>query len=972
MAKAEVDENFEKIQQASANFETVEKQCQEVLLELDQEEVLEPFRREYDTLHSSFIKLHEGERRLIKKCLDLQAEIHTCQTKVKTAEELSAGDHQTIDNLQKEIAKARQRLELSKEKEVTAKETIKRLRMDLKDLEKQVEKGVSGLIGHDSALQELQKVREDLQKERDSQATQLKAINADISRFEHEMNELLKEKEAQDEEIRKLKEVCKRRQDELEEQKQRKEDWELKLKQLKGELQQHHAQIKTNDQIVMAGQLAIQRLDEQLADQKAHTERAIKEYESINKKTQKFQHDLEQEIEKTSSIKAENSHLNAQLKQKEQEIAHQQHEIAKQTKLRDAALKRNRQLEAQRREIEEERNALRGEIQALEQDIASGRKASENDRKQIDDLTRERDILNKNYLKAQGGTQKQKDLLLIKENQRRNLEQEIKGYEKHAHKQRELIYHLQFETEQYNKDAAEALAKYVKALEEVKMLENKVDENQRAIQDSENRKKQQQGLFEQVLNERNLYSKNLLEAHAEIQEMKRRFRIMHHNIVQLKDEIQQKEKELVELNIKKSKLENDKKRFKQKKQKFETMIDANNRKIISLGDEINKLNEIINEADSEKAKQKRDYENVMNERDILGAQLIKRNDELARLYERIRIQQSAMNKGDVQYRDRQMELRQLRERSQQLAEELETVKAFICKIDVLKLEINKSTKELMHERAKVRALTDELRNPLNVHRWHKMEGSDPQTYDALLRIHDLQKQLILKTEEVEEKEKLISEKEKLYVELKTILQRQPGPEVAEQLNVYQDNLRKKNSQMKAMQASLAHFQEQVTRCQAQHDEISADLGRLRKDYFTKRRRDKKEEEKQAAVAEMLQGTGASPTAQRRYDEPYRGHQVEPLDGGAGAPAASPPGAGDTVGSEDPYAFDAKAAAAAAAAAAAPATAPAEDQGAAGGAAPAAPEPAAAEAPPEPGPGPEPAATEGGDAAPAEGAEEPAS
>ena len=36
-----------------------------------------------------------------------------------------------------------------------------------------------------------------------------------------------------------------------------------------------------------------------------------------------------------------------------------------------------------------------------------------------------------------------------------------------------------------------------------------------------------------------------------------------------------------------------------------------------------------------------------------------------------------------------------------------------------------------------------------------------------------------------EKDSLIQQKEKLYVELKAILARQPGPEVAEQLSIYQ-------------------------------------------------------------------------------------------------------------------------------------------------------------------------------------------
>ena len=49
-----------------------------------------------------------------------------------------------------------------------------------------------------------------------------------------------------------------------------------------------------------------------------------------------------------------------------------------------------------------------------------------------------------------------------------------------------------------------------------------------------------------------------------------------------------------------------------------------------------------------------------------------------------------------------------------------------------------------------------------------------------------------------EKELLIQEKEKLYMELKHILARQPGPEVAEQLRIYQESLRSKTKQMKVL------------------------------------------------------------------------------------------------------------------------------------------------------------------------------
>lgn len=50
----------------------------------------------------------------------------------------------------------------------------------------------------------------------------------------------------------------------------------------------------------------------------------------------------------------------------------------------------------------------------------------------------------------------------------------------------------------------------------------------------------------------------------------------------------------------------------------------------------------------------------MNERDILGSQLVRRNDEVALLYEKIKIQQSILNKGETQYRQRMEDIRLLK------------------------------------------------------------------------------------------------------------------------------------------------------------------------------------------------------------------------------------------------------------------------------------------------------------------------
>ena len=73
-------------------------------------------------------------------------------------------------------------------------------------------------------------------------------------------------------------------------------------------------------------------------------------------------------------------------------------------------------------------------------------------------------------------------------------------------------------------------------------------------------------------------------------------------------------------------------------------------------EDIGRLKYVISEAEIEKQKQRKDYEMVINERDILGNQLIKRNEELSLLYEKIKIQQSTLKKGDIYYNEKYQEI----------------------------------------------------------------------------------------------------------------------------------------------------------------------------------------------------------------------------------------------------------------------------------------------------------------------------
>ena len=141
--------------------------------------------------------------------------------------------------------------------------------------------------------------------------------------------------------------------------------------------------------------------------------------------------------------------------------------------------------------------------------------------------------------------------------------------------------------------------------------------------------------------------------------------------------------------------------------------------------------------------------------------------------------------------------------------------------------------ELTQERMKIKFLSEELSRPINVHRWRKLESADPERWEQVLRIQSLQKLLIKNSEKCVKRDLLIQEKEKLYVELKNILGRQPGPEVAEQLTIYQQNLKDKQRQMKAMTTELDMYKQQVVSSKNEIDELNSNFTALQQKYIRK-------------------------------------------------------------------------------------------------------------------------------------------
>ncbi|XP_053245246.1 cilia- and flagella-associated protein 58 [Podarcis raffonei] len=840
-------------------FEALEKDFQEVINELTGDQSLEKFRVEYEKLHTVLRKSYENEKRLMAKCRELNAEIVVNSAKVATALKLSQDDQTTIASLKREIEKAWKMVDAAYEKEQKAKETILSLKEEIVNLTKLVEQGSGLSLGQEHNLRELLKFKEEVTKERDQLLSEVVKLRENVTNMSDQQHEAEMTKTVAEQTIAELNQEIQLRQNEASREARRKEKMERELKQQQMELDSKLAEMKAMQQNMNRNKEELLRIEQQLKEQKILNERATKELEQCTARNLKLQQENEQHTLAIDQLMQENQQKTTELRAREDEVSQMRQEISKLSKVREVMQRKLRAVEEQKTHAEFERDTLKNQINGLERELEGAKKQAEIDKKAIDELVRERDILNKNLLKAATITQKQMNLVKLHEQSKKNLEEEIQNYKDEAQKQRKIIFQLEKERDRYINEASDLTQKVLHHMEDIKVREMQIFDYKKQIAESETKLKQQQNLYEAVRSDRNLYSKNLIEAQDEINEMRKKLKIMTHQVDQLKEEISAKEAALVKMHLDHQRIEKEKEALKSELLKMRQQALETKHFIEKQEEEERKLLKIISEADAERIRQKKELDQVISERDILGSQLVRRNDELALLYEKIKIQQSILNKGEMQYRQRMEDIRLLKLEIKKLRREKAILGKSVANVEELRQEVYHMQKELLKERTRCRALEEELENPMNVHRWRKLEASDPNTYELIQKIHALQKRLISKTEEVVEKELLLQEKEKLYVELKHLLARQPGPEAAEQLQLYRHTLREKTKQLKVLSSELNMYESQSQEYKYEIERLANELLNVKKKYLTQKRKEHENKEKERALSNIehdYQGTRA--------------------------------------------------------------------------------------------------------------------
>ncbi|KAJ9584993.1 hypothetical protein L9F63_020654, partial [Diploptera punctata] len=335
----------------------------------------------------------------------------------------------------------------------------------------------------------------------------------------------------------------------------------------------------------------------------------------------------------------------------------------------------------------------------------------------------------------------------------------------------------------------------------------------------------------------------------ESSELKQKLKVITHQTEQLKEDITSKETLLMKgeldeyfqfnlwliviiIIIALQKSEKEKETLKLEIKKLKTELKDSKEQIRTLLVKENKLQKAISDADKESKKQKKALEQIVNEREILGTKLAKKNDELSLLYEKINLLQNILNRGEQQYSERLDDIRLLKLEVKKLMHERNVLGKNVDNITDMRQEIFHLERNLTREKLKCCALEEELQSPINIHRWRRLEGSDPNNYTLIQKIQLLQKRLLVQAQNTIKHEAQLQESERLYQSLRELISRQPGPDVVLRLQRTQLALKDRGNKMKCLISEINVYESQVAEYKIELQRTREELQEIKKKYFT--------------------------------------------------------------------------------------------------------------------------------------------
>ncbi len=762
---------------------------------------------------------------------------------------LSEEDSSTIDDLNKQLERSYAAVEAAAKREEDANRSLERSAAEVAQLSSYVEKSNS-LLGSELTLEDVLAQREALgaklrqtedstegeRRRGDALATDLRSANDKGREMKAAMKEL--ERKLTQKEAEEAKEA------------RRRATIEADLQKMKDQLGAQSSSFEAAKRNLADSTVSKNNLATQLEQQRSAMASTLAELHALQQARIKLSDEIEEKMKIIDGFGVAKAKTDVDLRQVKDALSAEQ---AAHTKSEHKIAALTRDVEGARKDLatlEQDNAKAKSALMSADRDLTKEQGLVKSGERTIARLDREKTVAEKAVAKEKDATALQRAAVDEKRAELKVFESQMSKMTTQEQKLKSIATALDRERERLQEQvrphpAARAAPPFltpslpsvqVETLKgDVEDIQDQLRSREGAIKEAEKAEheaglkvKHMQSMYESMRADRNAANKALMEAQDEMAELKRKGKVQSNQIEALKEDVHVKDRALVAEQFEASSLTKQLQAKGGEMETFRRLLEEAAENNHSQESEMRELNGAIKKQDSESVAQKRAFDAVIAERDILASQLQKRNDELALLYEKATLQQRTMKVAEKDYNERIDESRMHLLKVAELKRELMLAQAGKGSTEGLRLETNRLSKDLAEAQNKVRALSAELENPLNVHRWRKLEGADPSAFELVQKVHMLQKRLIAKTEEAVEKDAALVEKTKAVADFSARLSAIPGSELGEQLTHAQALVNERTRQLKALASEVNMYQAQIAEYKFELERAAREMVELKR------------------------------------------------------------------------------------------------------------------------------------------------
>ena len=443
---------------------------------------------------------------------------------------------------------------------------------------------------------------------------------------------------------------------------------------------------------------------------------------------------------------------------------------------------------------------------------------------------------------------------------------QVADLEKCRERQNRCIATVEAERDHYLGEAQDLAKRVDLLLDEMSDADGVVFTFKKELGEMESRLKQQQNKYEAARNDRGMLSKSLTAAQDEIADLRGKLRVFQHQFDQLKEEMVAKEAALVKAG-------QDQQKLVKEKEDLALEVDSSREETKQIGHKTKEVEKSFSlmqdryrQQQGELDKCRAQLEDALRKRSLSDGKLAKREAELAQLKKRDAVQEKVLARGEGAYQERLEDIRVLKLEIKRMAHEAAVSARSTRATDDLKQEVLQLQKDLLAERARTRSLQSEVESPLNVHRWRKLRGNDPSSFELVQKVQALQKKLIARKEDIVERDLALLVKEKTNGELRTALARQQtaaGAPAEDELRGLKAELRAGEEARKGAAAENNLLRAQVSDATRKLEKMAEECHEVKRKLVAANKRVQRLKEQQGKPAAAVEQQQNAPVPPRR-------------------------------------------------------------------------------------------------------------